>query len=205
MVVNPNSVSFDQIKADLIAYIDTKPDAAKWKDFFDSQVGSTVVELIAGLGSMLRYSGVVDRRESFARYAQNRSSILAYGESVGYSAFRGRNAVLKLTVTPNFSGVINKFQVVGQVKDQSLIALDNYTVNSGVSREIFVVVGTLRSESLTALSEDPQSFRFQTPGVSQDIRVFKGSTEMATSERIVDLVNERFAIQSNVLGSVDVM
>lgn len=205
LVVNPNSISFESIRDDLIAYLDTKPDAAKWKDFFASQTGSTVVELIAGLGTMLRVQGVSDRRETFARYAKNRSSLIAYGESIGYSAFRGRNSILKLTIVPNFSGVVNKYQVVGQVKDLTLVALEDYTVNSGVARQITCVVGNLKTESLIAISEDPQSFRFKTPGVSQDLRVFKGSIEVPTSERIVDLINERFAIQSNVFGSVDVM
>ncbi len=114
--ISPSSVSFDEIKADLQAYMDSKPDAAKWKDFFDSQVGTTVVEMIAGLGTMLKYDAIVSRREAFPRYAQNRSSVVAYAESVGYSVFRGRNSVLKLTVVPNFTGVLTKYTIIGAVK-----------------------------------------------------------------------------------------
>lgn len=203
--VNPASASFEEMKADLKAYMDSRPDAAKWKDFFDSQTGTTVIELMAGMGTMLKYDAIVARREAFSQYAQNRSSVIAHAESVGYSAFRGRNQVLKLTVVPNFTGVIQKFAIVGAIKDQDLVMLGNATCNEGVQQDIFVVMGVLKQEALSASAITPTSFRFTQPKVSQDLRVLLNTTEVQTSERVLDLINEKWVVQSNVFGSVDVM
>lgn len=204
-IVNPASVSFDEEKADLRAYLDTLPDAVKWKDFFDSQVGTTIIELIAGMGTMLKYDSIVSRREAFPRYAQNKSSVIAYGESVGYSAFRGRNSVLKMTVVPNFTGVISKYSIVGAIRDQDLVILADTTVNNGVSIDIFVVIGVLKTEQLIASTITPTSFRFTQPLVSQDLRVKLNTTEVVTSDRVLDLINEKWVTQTNVFSSVDVM
>lgn len=203
--VNPASVSFDQIKADLQAYLESKPDAAKWKDFFDSQVGTTIVEMMSGLGTMLKYDAIVSRREAFPRYAENRSSVVAYAESVGYSVFRGRNEVLKLTIVPNFTGVLTKFSIIGAVKDQDLVILENVVVNDGVQLDVTAVIGVLKGEQLQATAVSPTSFRFTQPKVSKDLRILLNTTEVVISERILDLINGKWAVQSNAFGSVDVM
>lgn len=204
-LIDPKSASFEQIKADLEAYLAQKPDSAKWQGFFESQTGQTLVELIAGLGLFMKYNFIVARREAFPRHAQNRSSIIAYAESVGYSAFRGRNAIVTLSVLPNVTGILTKYTVLGAVKDQDLVLLQDTTVNAGVPVNLVCVVGQLKTEDKVVPSDRPNSFRFTQPKYSQDLRVKLNGIEMPISERVLDLNNEKFVVQSNALGAVDVM
>ena len=203
-IIDPSSVSFSAIRADLKAFIDAAPDSQKWKDFFDSATGQLVVDLIAGLGTFLTQDVIVARRETFLNYSKNISSVVAAGSTVGYSAFRGKNAVIRMNVTPNFSGFISKWDLVGSFKDYDLIASQDYVVNAGTPISIDVIVGLIKDQTLQATSQNPASFRFTQKNVSTDVRVYLNSTEMETSERILDLINEKFAVQTNVYDSVDV-
>lgn len=205
-IVDPSSISYSKILADLKSFIDAAPDSAKWKDFFESSTGTIITQMIAGVSTFFTYNVTVARRESFIRYAQNRSSAVAAGQSLGYSSFRGRNAVIKLTITPNVTAVWPKWTVIGSVKDKSLILESQAVVNAGVSIQVNVIVGETNTQDLIAQSAAPSSFRFDTSGVSQDIRVFlNNTTELTTSEKLLDLINEKFVTQSNVFGSVDVL
>lgn len=204
-VVNPSSVSFTGILADLEAFLDSAPDAVKWHDFFQSTTGTLVKQLIAGLGSFLQYNIVTARRETSIRYAKNRSSVIAAAESDGYSAFRGKNAVLQMTVTPNVTTVWPRWTVLGTVLDQDLILESQTVTTAGVPVTVNVIVGEVFTDQLVAASASPALFRFRQPGFSEDVRVFLNAVEAETSERLLDLVNAKFVIQSNVLGAVDVL
>lgn len=204
-IIDPaNSVSNDQIKANLKAFLASKPDAAVWQGFFDSQTGQTVVELVAGLAAFVQFGAIVSRREAYGQYAKNRSSLIGYGQSMGYSAFRGRNAVLKLTVVPNITGILTKYSIVGSIKDQDLILLEDTIVNAGTPIDLNVVMGLLATEDFTILTASPQAFRFRSPLVSDDIRVKLNGAEVASSEQILDLLQGKFVHLSNTLDSVDV-
>lgn len=203
-VVDPSSVSRDAILADLKAYLDSVPDSDKWKDFFKSSTGETVLELIAGFGAFLTYNAISARREAFWQNAVNRSSVIGGAQSLGYSSFRGRNAVLNLNITPVVTGVIDKYAIVGSIGDQDLILLEDTIVNTGTPTTMVVVVGTLQSESITVNTNGLASFRFTTDGVSEDFRVKLNDVEVPSSERILDLLNQKFVAQSNPLGSMDV-
>ena len=203
-IVDPSSADFDQISLDLRTFLESRPDAARWQGFFDSQVGTTIIQMMAGMATYLQYNTIVSRREAYAPYAQNRSSIIGFGQSVGYSADRGRNAVVTVTIVPNFTGVLDAFSIIGSVKDVDLVLLEATTVNDGVAVTVDAVVGSLLTETQVVPSANPQAFRFQNPNVSQDIRVKINGELVETSERMVDLIDEKFIVQSNVLSSVDV-
>jgi len=204
-IVNPTSISETQIFNDLKTFVDTKPDAAKWQNFFNSAVGTTILKIMAGLSAYYSYNNIVGRREAYLPYAQNRSSIIGGAQQLGYSAFRGRNALLTLTVTPNFSGSINRFDVIGQVNSQSIVALETKAVNSGESTTIQCVVGNTESEELVANSNDPSLFRFTGNGtISDTLRVLVDDAEVEISERVLDITNFKYIVQTNSVGSVDV-
>ena len=205
-IINPSSVSREAILADLDTFLASTPDTAKWRDFFKSQTGQTVKELIAGFGAFLSFNAIVARREAFWKNAVNRSSVIGGAQSQGYSAFRGRNQVLQLTVTPIVTGVLNKYSTVGSVKDQNLILLNDTILNAGVSSTVDVVIGTLATEDIIIDTDSLASFRFTKSLVSDDVRLLlNDDTEVTTSSRILDLSNEKFVLQSNPIGSVDVM
>lgn len=203
-IIDPSSVNVEDIKADIKAFLDAAPDTAKWKDYFTSGVGQTQIELVAGLGALIAYNVIVGRREGFIQYARNRASIIGASQTLGYSSYRGRNAVLKLTITPSTTALLTKYQVVGSVKDLDLLMAEDTAVNAGVTTEIRVIVGTLKEEEFTINTAGPGAFRFTKDRVSSDVRLFLGNSEVEISERMLDLTNEKFVLLSNVLGSVDV-
>jgi len=203
-IINPDSVSFSAIREDIETWLESAPDAAKWVDFFNSSTGQTFIDLVASMATMLNYNVVVARRESYLRYAENRSSVIGAAQTLGYSSNRGRNPVIKINVTPTITGVLNKFFPVGSVKDKDLVLLEDTIVNSGVAVDLEVVIGNLKEEEVTATGDAPASFRFTQNGVSEDIRVFLNDTEVPLSSRILDLVNGYFVSQSNPWGSVDI-
>lgn len=89
-VVDPKSLSQTQIKQDLENFLASRPDAAKWTGFFNSSVGQTIVELLAGVSTYFTYNNIVARREAFLQYVSNRSSAIGISQSLGYSTFKGK-------------------------------------------------------------------------------------------------------------------
>lgn len=202
-IINPKSVSFSEIRSDLQKHITIQPDYNQWSIFFESNAGANLIDFIAGIGAFLKMEAIISRREAFINFAQNRSSIIGQGQFLGYSSFRGRNTVLKLTVNPITSGVWNKYDVIGVVKDRYLILSKNYVVNAGTPIEVEVIVGEVKEETKVAPNSNLNAFRFTTSGVSSDVRIFIGSDELEWGETIEELLNGKFFIQSNPFGSVD--
>jgi rhodanese-related sulfurtransferase len=65
-------------------------------------------------------------------------------------------------------------------------------------------VGLVKEEEVIVDTVALSAFRFTKNLVSSDLRVLLNDTEVSISELILDLLNEKFVVQSNALGSVDV-
>lgn len=203
-VVDPSSLSESAIYNDLVDFVNTRPDAASWQNFFESSVGVTVLKLMSGLSAYYTYNNIVGRREAFVQYAQNLSSVIGGAQYLGYSAFRGSNPIVTLTITPNFTGTINRFTVVGVVKSRELVALEDVVVNNGETATVQCVIGDLKEDTLLAASSNPALFRFSGSGlVSDTLRVLVDGDEVERSEKILDVTKLKFVSQTNAVGSVD--
>lgn len=202
-IINPQSASFNLQRNDLIDFLESLPDADKWSVFFASTTGRTLVDLIAAFSAFIKYEAIVARREAFLQSALNRSSNLAGGQNLGYSAYRGRNVIFKINVTPTTSGVWPKYHILGTVKDRDLILLEATTRNAGVPIDVYVVAGVLQEETIQADSNALNIFRFSQKNVSEDLRIFIDVNEVPNSKEIVDLLSGKFVLQSNPFGSVD--
>lgn len=203
-VVDWQSLDFNQILEDLNEYIESKPDAAAWQDFFDGSAGTIVKELIAGHAAFLSYQTILARRETFLRYMQNRTSAVGFAQSKGYSVFRGRNARIKITYTPSASGIINKFDVVGIVKDSDLIATEDVILIAGTPVTFEATIGIVLEETKQVADSSPKVFNFDSPRISDDIIVLLNDVPVETSNRLVDANLGKFVIQSNPVTSVDI-
>ena len=204
-IVDPTTVSPSEIKKKLEAYVDSLPDGEAWTPFFQNSVGNTILNLLTGISSFLSYQITLGRREAYGPYAQLYSSQVALSQALGYSVFRGRNSQATLTITPNFTGVINKYTVVGTVKNVNLIALNDTPVTNGVSTTIKVVVGNLNTSTITIDTTSLKIFRFKDPKVTEDYILKLNNVEVTTSDRVLDLENEKFVVVTNVYDAVDVM
>ena len=202
-IIDPSSINHTSIRTDIENWLNSKPDAEKWAVFFQSSAGQSLIDLIAGLTAFYQYESIVARRESFIAYAQNRSSILGGAQFLGYSAYRGKNAVVKLTITPATSGVWSKWDVIGVVKDRYLIVAEDTVKNAGVPVNVNCIIGEVLSETVTSPSDRLNSFRFTKPLVSEDCRIYIDSVEVDWGSNVSDLLDGKFVLQSNPLGSVD--
>jgi hypothetical protein len=209
MPVDPTSISFESIKSDLITYIMNHPDYARWKDFYESSVGTIFLESMSAISSFLSFTAIANRKETFLHYGENRTSIIGDAQGLGYSAFRGRNPTVKLLINPGATGLtISKFDVIGTYEDYDLISLDTYILPSNVYTAVDVVVGILKEESNVLPSSDVQIFRFYSPDVSSDIQLFLDDTEVAVTSSLSDFSDivegSVYLAMSNVHGAVDV-
>jgi len=209
MIIDPQSISYDTIKQDIIDYIDSLPDAAKWKDFFASSVGMTMVELVAGFGTYLAMKIVATRREVFLTSAMLKSSALAIGETLGYSASRGINYHMNLTVTSDslVPQLFNKFDELGVYGNYSVYAAESFTLNaSPATTNVEVIVGNLVSDiTLQITSSDPQIFRFTEPNVSEDYELYLNDLLLPTSKYFKDLLNDKYLVLTNYVNSLDIV
>lgn len=202
-IVNPESISQSEALEELDNFLDSRPDATKWKDFFESGVGQTIKGMLAGMSAFFSYNTIVARRESYFRYATNRSSAIAGSQFLGYSSFRGKNPHLNITITPNFSGTINKFDIIGNVNDRDLVANETVVVNENHQTSLEVIIGDKLTEELSADSDSSSIFRFTSPRVSEDLRILIDGSEVEVSQNMKELTKEKFITQTNVFESVD--
>ena len=66
-IIDPKSVSFEEVKNDLLTHADSLPDSIKWDVFFASSTGIQIVEYVSALRAVLSYDNIVARRENFLR------------------------------------------------------------------------------------------------------------------------------------------
>lgn len=202
-IVDPSSINHSSIRSDIESWLNSKPDAEKWAVFFQSSAGQSLIDLISGLAAFFQYETIVARREAYIAYAQNRSSLIGSAQALGYSSYRGKNATVKLTITPASSGVWSKWEVIGTVKDRYLIVDSDTVYNAGSPTEVSCIIGEVLEETLISPSDRLNSFRFTTSGVSEDCRIYIDGTEVSWGVNVSDLLEGKFVLQSNPLGSVD--
>jgi hypothetical protein len=204
-IVNPSTVSFTEAKNQMRTFLDSLPDGRAWRDFYDCGAGTTIIELIAGFMAFLQFNLISNRREVYLLEAKNLSSLIGLANNDKYSAGRGTNSHLQLRVTPNVTRSIEKFEVIGKVKDLDLVSLDDYALVLGTPIPIQCVVGNKISSFLTAADDSLRVFRFLNQGVSEDIRVKVGSTYVPFSKEIINLINDKYVVITNPLSSVDIL
>ena len=203
--INPKNISEPKIREDLDTLIQSAPDSDNWQIFFDSATGQIVKELLAGVSSFFTYKTVTARRETYHQYAQNRGSLIASSESLGYSTYKGRNTRLVLNVTPDTTTVYQKYDIIGSIKDQDLIVLEDTPVTAGQTVAVNVVVGLKVTENLSVGTDKASVFRFTSADVSEDFRVLLNGVELDVSDKIIDMSNGKYVALTNVFGAVDVM
>lgn len=202
-IIDQKAVSFKQIRQQLVDHIESLPDAEQWSLFLQSSGGNALYDYMAAIAAFLKTETILARRETFIQYATSRAAIIGRAQDLGYSAYRGRNAVLKLNITPANSGVLQKFSYVGQVKDKYLVLANDYVVNAGVPVDVEVIVGEVLTETIVSPTLSLYVFRFSQPNVSEDVRIFIETDEVEVGNSVSDALDGKFYLQSNALGSVD--
>lgn len=205
MIIRLDSLSQTSIKNNFMTYISNQENALVWMDFFETSTGTTLLEILAGWGAYISYLATVNRREAFLMHAENRTSLIGISENLGYSVSRGRNEIRELKVNPTNTLIIPPFTVVGKCKDYDIVTTEEVKLNKNVPSNIKVYIGNLKSESITIDTNKLVVFRFESPNVSDSVKLSLNGTVLPVSTSLEDLVDDKYVAISNPYGAVDVM
>lgn len=204
MVIRLDSLSFSQIQSSLINYFNNQVEADRWRDFYESSTGRFFIRLLSAFGSFVSYLNVVNRRETYITYAENRASLIGIAQNLGYSVLRGKNEIVELTVVPNITGLIPAFTVVGNVKSLDLITVEDIQLNNATPVNVKLYIGKLSSEDVTIDTDKLKVFRFSSSNVSDYYRLKLNGNILPTSRNLRDLSNDKYVAISNPVGAVDI-
>lgn len=134
-VINTSSLSFEQIKSDIISYlgnnVNTNPN--KWLDTFSSGAGMTIAELIAGLASYVAFAALNSRKEAFLDTAKQKSSIYSMANIRGLTINRPEAPKLIIKFRDPIANIPS---VIGSINGADLVALRKHVGDgSGVVYE----------------------------------------------------------------------
>lgn len=203
-VIAPESLDFNDILADIDAYIEAAPESARWKDKYNNSAGTIIKEIVAGNALFKRREALIARRETFWQFANTRSSAIGGAQYKGYSVFRGQNPRVDVTLTPSFTGTLKKLDAIGLVIDQDLVLLEDTAFIAGQQITVRATIGQIKEEVIVVPDARPNAFRFTRGVVSEDVTLLLNGDTLDISKFLVDVQVEKFALITNPLGSVDV-
>ncbi|USD31115.1 hypothetical protein J8Z24_21640 (plasmid) [Pseudoalteromonas sp. SCSIO 43201] len=215
-LIQPDSFSYEQILNDLTGKLEEKyseTDGA-WRDFYKFGTGQIILELLSAVGSFTTYSALANRREAYLHETHLESSARAIAGPLGYSAYRGSNVSLRLSIYTSSVTTIKKFDKVGEYEDESgvydLLSLGDYTISppsseNALPTQIDVAIGQLATTSIILPTSKPQVFRFTEENVSEHFELKLNNKAVPHSEDVIDLINGKYVCITNTVGSIDVM
>lgn len=155
-IIQETSSSFEAIKKDLLTYVEQRPDSAKWLDVVETGVGTTIIELISGLGAFKKYHEMMRQRESLMSTALIDSSIYELAFNRGYLVAPLSTALLDITLTATQNLAIAQGDLVGTLSgDYFLYAMDDVALAANTTATIRCAVGVLTTTSITLAGNAP--------------------------------------------------
>lgn len=201
-IINPESVSFAQIKRNLLTYIATLPSYQQYSKFYRSEGGDHIVSLIAGLATYDRYTGIASTRENYLGYTNNRVNAIGITSNTSYNAYRGRNVIIQLRVIPDRNMIIRKYETCGSINGVDISPLTTYTLLQNVPITIQCVVGDVITSTQVARDSNLAVFVFTDNRVSQDLKYLLNNEEVPICLDAKSMLNDEYYLQSNAFGGV---
>lgn len=116
------ALSFDELKSAMRTYLESLPDQDKWKDFFDSGAGFTLVELMAGFGAYLSFHSMSARREVYSQHAQMYTSMMGIANNQGYPVNRVSAPLLRIQLDGTQESVLwSRSNPIGTFQGRSIV------------------------------------------------------------------------------------
>lgn len=198
------SLSFNDIKQNIINFVQSKPDANRWRDFYTGGEGTILIELIAGYSYYTAIKILFSREETYLAYANTLLSARAMALNSAYSAFRGTNRRYKIKFTPKVTAAIPAFTVIGSQGDYDFICLEDTILTEGEEAIVYGAVGTFGSLSIEVPSPDLHVFRFNDDLISDDYKLYLNDNELPTTSINAEALEDKYLVQSNAVGGVNV-
>lgn len=144
-----NSYSPSEITKVLQDYVESLSSDNKWKDFYNSSTGRTIIELLAGVGSMNIFYEILRLKESSLIYAENESSITQLAINRGVFKKPGQPPVIQLDLSYNEDRVLAKGDIIGTFKDFNVYINDNYHIVPNTTTTVQAVIGEVEKFEVT--------------------------------------------------------
>ena len=180
-----------------------------WSDKYLLGTGQQLLRVIAAGQSANGVRTLQALFETFIGNMQRKDSILGYGETMGYSAFRGSNDVLTI-VAENTTGAplaIPARTVVGSVQGVDLVCLNPIVVNKDASFSFRAKVGNLKTESRSIADTEYKYIRYLSQNVSDDVQFYINNNLVSYYTAFKDVANTEenvsYVLITNAYGSVD--
>ena len=184
-----------------------------WTDKYLLGTGAQMLRVIAAAQSANGVRTLQALYETYIGYMQRRDSILGYGETMGFSAFRGSNDILEIVAVADQTLSIPARSIVGNVQGTDLITMDTIVVNEGQTFSFKAKVGNLKTESRSVADSEYKYIRFLSENISDDVLFYINDelTEYVTSYKDAfsttkdfDTTKTAYVMLTNAYGSVDV-
>ena len=192
-MINPTSLSFEQILDDLLHHAKDKPDGLSWQDWLNSSDGTIVAEWIAGLATFRAYHEMMRIRESQLDHAQIASSVFNLAFNKGLLVPPAMAAEMLLTITVPQQRSIDRGDFIAVIGDYECYSLDSKTVE-GPNQQVRVVVGHQRSwAQIVPGLKQFQTFRYIStdPFFAQQLEEFLVDGQPINLLSDPDYLNER--------------
>ena len=209
-IINNTSLSYSTLTEEVLTWLQDLDDYDKWKDLFAGSDGTILVEMLAAQASNEYYKIYGSRQENFMSYLSKRVSAIAIAQNYGYSATRGTNMRLTVNVTPNANLYLKSLSSIGTCGDYELLLVNDTSFVAGTTTDVDVYIGNVKTQTLTANSENLLTFRFSNSNISDVVRLYLNDedctgTPLPYSTQLLDLLNDKYVGISNALGGVDVV
>jgi len=167
-VIDYSARDFDSIKTAVLAHIkSTYPN--DWTDFYESNIGMALLELVAYVGSSLHFMIDLVANEMFVETAQDRISMIRLCQLIGYKLSPPTAASVNLTATIEeiqYSDVtIPAGTVVTSTTGVTFEILDEYTIEAGqTSASVVATCGVTKSDTFSSDGTAFQKFTLNNSG-----------------------------------------
>ena len=201
-VVNPFSITYEQIQNDLRVLIANNKNT--FTDFFNDGSGSSVIDIAASLGAFFAFHIIAQRKEFTLEQAVSYKSLIGNAYDKGYNVSRGTNLRVNLTTIPETTGTLTAWTTIGVFEEYDVTLMKDVSFQAGVPCTLEVVIGNRSSEGRTVATNSVALFRFTSDDITDDMRLLLNDSELAYSTEIKDLLNDKYLVQSNSYGSINV-
>lgn len=203
--IESNSLSYTEIQRDLTNFVNALSEDEKlgFKTLFEGTTSQILIEMLAAKSSDEIYHIITSRSENLLYYLNRKDSAIAISQNNAYSAFRGSNVKLSITMTPNSSITLSKMSSIGTAEDYDLIIIDDLELVKNKSVTFDVYLGTVKEQTVIADTEDYLIFRFTNSNISEQIALYLDGKEVPFTKNILEMLDDKYFCITNAYSGVD--
>lgn len=147
-ILNVNSLTPEELRADVNKYIENLPDDLSYKDLFESSNSTLMIDLMIGFSTWLNQHYIAQRTETYLDYAVLKNSVVELAYNRGYLTPPNSSAEVSFMLTnssenPN-SVIIKESESLGLAGNENVLSLENVAIAPGESKEVSVTFGTIK-------------------------------------------------------------